>query len=81
MRLVERLQWRKLVVSELVERLRLGQVLEPVPAEFDELAVAIEEEVRRLGHEHLPAMARAHHPRAAMDVDADVALLGEQGLT
>jgi hypothetical protein len=45
-------------------------------AEVDELAVFPEKLPRRLREQDLPAVARAHDPRRAVDVYADVPLVG-----
>ena len=42
---------------------------------------AVDERARSLRDDHLAAVRGAHHPRRAVDVDADVALVGDDRLT
>ena len=50
------------------------EVLQPVQAEVDE-RLAVEERGRGRGEDDLAAVCERGHPRAAMHVDADVALV------
>jgi hypothetical protein len=74
-RLVQRLERREVPLSELVEALRSGQVLEPVLTQVTHGEPGVEQVSGRPRHEHLAAVAGAHYPCTVMDVDADVALL------
>jgi hypothetical protein len=71
---VERLQRRKLGEAELVEMLRLGQVLESVLAEGGDF-VSLDQVARRLREKHLAAVAGGADSRRAVHVDADVAFV------
>ena len=77
---VERPERRKLPVSELEEALVSDQVLEPVPAEIANRRVRVEQPLRGLGEDDLPAVGGGGDPRGAVDVDADVALLRDDRL-
>jgi hypothetical protein len=78
-RLVEALQRGEPTLAELVDPLRRGQVLQPVLAEIEQL-VRVDELARRLRDEHLPAVADGGDPSGAVDVEADVSLLGDTRL-
>ena len=82
---MQRLEPRELagqaVDQELVELLRLAQVLEPVGAEIPEEKRVVEQLGRRSAHEHLPPVAGRHDPRRAVHVDADVRRRRRQRLT
>ena len=76
---VERSKWRELggqaVDDELVETLRLAEILEAMEAEVREREArpaAVEELARRLRDEHLAAVGRRADPCAAVDAEADV---------
>ena len=75
-RVGDRLQRREGAVSELEERHRLGDVLEPVLAEVGQLV--LDELGGRLREDDLAAVARGGDARSEVDVVADVALVGEQ---
>ena len=77
---IERLQWREVLVAELVQALGRGQVLEAMVAEVTQLRLRCRAAARRLREEYLPAVPGAHDPRRPMDVDADVSLLGDDRL-
>ena len=77
---VERLQGREVAVTELVEALRRGEILQPVQSLVAELGALVEAR-RGLGDEDLPAVAGCADPRAPVDVHADVALVGDDRLT
>ena len=79
-RLVQRLQGRKVGVAELVEPLRCGEVLQAVLTEIAEAVVA-GEVARRLAEEDLAAVAGCGDPSRAVDVQPDVALIGDHRLT
>ena len=79
-RRVERAQRRELALAELVELLRAPEVLEAVQAEVGQRN-AVDERARSLRDDDLAAVRGAHHPRRAVDVDADVALVGDDRLT
>jgi hypothetical protein len=70
---------RELAVAELVDPLRRGQVLQPVLAEVAQ-PVGADEIPCRLRDQHLPAVADRGDACRAVDVDPDVALLGDQRL-
>ncbi len=74
---VQRLQRRKLAVSELVQMLRRAQVLEPVLAEVAQFCGVANELSRRRRDEDLAAMTRTRDPRAGVNVEPDVALSGD----
>jgi predicted metal-binding membrane protein len=76
---VQGLQSRKRLVAKLVQVDRRAQVLQSVLAQIRELG-AVEEPLRRLGDEHLAAVACAHDPGGSMHVHADVALVGDERL-
>ena len=78
-RLVERLQRRKVGVAELPDPLGRGQVLEPVIAEVVQ-AVGAGELTRRLRDEHLASVPDRRDPSRAVDVEPGVALLGHDRL-
>jgi hypothetical protein len=73
---IQRAQRRKASVAELEEPVRGAEVLQAMLAEVNELAVFPEKLPRRLREQDLPAVARAHDPRRAVDVYADVPLVG-----
>ena len=75
-RAVEALERRKLAVSELVDALGGREILEPVLAEVCE--PELDELSRRGRDEHLPAVARRGDAGGAVDVAADIALVGEK---
>ncbi len=79
---VQALQRREVVVAELVDPLGSGQVLEPVLAEVAQRRdvrqpVRCEQRRGRGGDQHLPAVPAGRDPRRAVDVLADVALVGD----
>ena len=82
-RLEQRPQARKLPVPELVDPLRLRQVLQAVQAEIDKQQVVTwsREAGGLLGDEHLPAVAGAHQPSRLVHVQTDVALVDDGRLT
>ena len=67
----------KSLASELEERDRLGDVLEPVLAEVGE-GGSIDEGGGRLREDDLAAVARGGDPRCEVDVVSDVALVGQK---
>src|SRR5581483_7234180 len=73
-RRVQGLERRELVVSELVDALRRGEILEAVLAEIAE-AVRRNEVVGRLREQHLAAVTGRGDASGSMDVDPDVALV------
>ena len=76
---VERPQRREVAVAELVEALRLGQVLEPVLSEVTDSRGGASRRPRVvLGEDDLPAVCGGGDPRRAVDVDADVALVASR---
>ena len=79
-RRVERPERREVAVAELVQALGADQVLQPVLAEVADRRVALEEAAGRLGEDDLPAVGSGGDPRRAVDVDADVALVGHDRL-
>jgi hypothetical protein len=64
------------VVSELVHALGGEEVLEAVLTEVAK--VTVHERGRRLRHEHLPSVTRSCDAGGAMDVNADVAFVGDE---
>ena len=75
-RAVEALEGGEVAVSELVDALGGGEVLEPVLAEVSELE--LDERSGGGRDEHLPAVAAGSDAGSAVDVGADVALLGQE---
>ena len=73
---VERLERRKVALAELVDALGSRQVFEAVLAEVTQLV--LDEGGTGGGHEHLSAVAGCGDAGGAVDVSADVALLGEE---
>ncbi len=76
--LVEALEWRELALPELEDSLGLLQVLEPVESKVADLCV--DESTSRLRKQHLAAVAAGGDARALVHVEADIALLGQDGL-
>jgi hypothetical protein len=76
--LVERLQRRKLTAAQLIEVLRSGEILEPVLAEIAEIAV--DQLAGRLRQQDLAAVPGGGDPGRPVDVDPDVALVGDRRL-
>jgi hypothetical protein len=74
---VKALERREVPVAELVDALRRRQVLQPVRAEVAQIGVAGERS-RRGGDEDLAAVPACGDARRAVDVSADIALVGEQ---
>ncbi len=70
-RVVQRLQRRKLGRAELEQPHRLVEVLQPMLAKIAELA-PVDQLARRLRQQHLPSVAGAHDPRRLVHVQADV---------
>ena len=66
---------RKVVVSELVDPLGLGQILQPVVTEVAQ-PTGPDELGGRGRDQHLPAVTAGGDPRGPVDVHPDVALLG-----
>ena len=73
-----RTQRRKLALAELMEAGRAVEVLQPMQAEVAE-RFAVEEGGRRRRQDRLAAVGERSHARAAVHVDADVALGAELG--
>ena len=71
---------REVAVAELEEALRADRVLQPVFAEVADRSVSRYEAARRLGDDDLSAVRRGCDPRGAVDVHADVVLLGHERL-
>ena len=67
-------------ITQLVELLRPREVLEPVLAQVAQPDAVVEQRARRLGEQHLPAVAGSHHPRGLVDVEPDVAPVDEPRL-
>jgi hypothetical protein len=65
----------ELSIAQLIDPFRGGQVFEPVKAQISQ-AGGPNKVTRRLRDQHLSAVTRAGNPCGAMDVDADVAVLG-----
>ncbi len=78
-RAVEALERRELRLAELVDPLRRGEVLQPVLAQVAHRR-GIDQPRRRGGDERLPAVAARRDPRSAVHIDADVALVRENGV-
>ena len=83
---VERSKRRKLreqaVDDQLVETLRLAEILEAMQAQVGEREArpaAVEELARRLRDEHLAAVRRRTDPRAAVDPEANVPAVARVG--
>src|SRR5205823_3548215 len=77
---VERLQRRKRRITDLVDPLPLGQIPEPMVPKVVQV-VRAGEIARRLGNQDLAAVACGRDPSGPMDVETDIALLGQQRLT
>ena len=73
---MEAAQWREIIVSELKDAFRCGEVLQPVITEVSEF-VAVQERSGRCGHQDLPAMAAGCDPGGSVHIDPDVALLSQ----
>ena len=78
--LIEALERWVLAVTELVDAFGGRQILELVLTEIAQLDRRVQELARRQGDEHLPAVTSGCDPGGAVDVDADVALAGEERL-
>ena len=74
-RLVQRLQARKVAVAQLEQALGRREVLQTVLTQVAN-SLAGDEVARRLRQENLPAVPGGGNARRAVNVDADVALLG-----
>jgi hypothetical protein len=72
----QRLERREVAAAQLVDALGCEEVLEPVLPEV--VQVTVDERRCLLRHEHLSAMAGCRDAGTAMNVDADVALVGEE---
>src|SRR5262245_13018559 len=72
---VQRLERWELLSPDLVEPLWLEQVFEAVLAELG--GVHVDEVSRGLGKQHLPAVPRRANAGTSMDIQADVALIGD----
>jgi hypothetical protein len=70
---MEALNERKLVVSELVDALGGGQILQAVQIQIVK-RYPLEQRRRRLRHQHLATVPRRSDPRCAMHVPSDVTL-------
>src|SRR5205823_267957 len=77
---VERPERRELIIAELEEAFRLGQVLQSVLAEVTEPRGGAEEIARRTRENDLAAVCRCGDSRGAVHVEADVALLSDERL-
>ena len=77
--LVEALEWREVTGAELVDRLRRGEVLEPMNAEVVQ-GVGGGEVAGRLRDEDLAAVTCRGDAGSAVNVDADVPFLSQQWL-
>ena len=75
----DRLQRREALVSELEDRHRLAEILQPMLAEVCDGDPA-DELLGRMREQHLAAVRRAHDPRRQVDVVADVLRRIEQRL-
>ena len=60
--------------------LGVGQVLEPVLPEVADRHIGAQQPLGRLREDDLPAVGRGCNPGGAVDVQADVALLGDERL-
>ena len=69
---------REAATAQLVQRHRLGDVLEPMLAELLQRHGRLDEGPRRLRHDDLPAIRRRSDPRRNVDDLADIALVGHQ---
>ena len=75
-RAVEGFERGEVAVSELVDALGSGEVLQPMLAEVAKFAL---DELRaRRGHEHLTAVAAGGDARGAVDVVSHIALVGQK---
>ncbi len=72
----ERPERREVTAPELVDTFGRQEVLESVLTEVAK--VTVDERCRRLRHEYLSAVAGRCDTRSTMDVDADIALVGEE---
>jgi hypothetical protein len=79
-RLVKRPERREVCVTKLVEPLRRAQVLKPVLAEVSRVDLSIDEVTRGLREQYLPTVAGGRDPRCAMDVDTNIAFVGDERL-
>lgn len=70
---VQAAQRRELILAELVEPQRLGNVLQAVPAEVAKRQIRIEQFASRVGEQHLAAVRGRADTRAQLHVKADVA--------
>ena len=77
---VERPEGREVALSELEEALCAGQILQAVLAEIADGSVGRQEAAGRLGDDDLAAVRGGGDPRRAVDVYADVPLVGHERL-
>ena len=77
---VERPEGREVALAELEEALGADQILEAVLAEIADRSVGLQEAARRLGDDDLAAVRGGGDSRRAVDVYADVALVGHERL-
>jgi hypothetical protein len=77
-RAVEALQRRELLATELPESLRRQEVLQAMFSQLAEVAGA-DERLRRIRADDLSAVRDGRDARGAVDVHADVSLVGEVG--
>ena len=75
-RAVERSQGRERRIAKLVDAFRCRQILQPMLPEVSEV-VALDERSSRGRHQHLATVSRRRDPGDAMEVRADVSLVGQ----
>ena len=78
---VERPEVAEVAVAQLVQALRVDEILEPVLAEVADRGVVLEKSPRRLGEDDLTAVGGGGDPGGAMDVHAHVSLVRLERLT
>src|SRR5207247_4348222 len=76
-RRVQRLEWRKVAVAELVNPFRGRQILEPVLTEIAQL-VRVGKVAGRLREQDLSTVTSRCNASGAVDVDSDIALRSDE---
>ena len=74
---VKRAERRELTVAELEESLGTDEVLQAVLAEIPNVRIALQETPGRRREDDLPSVRRRRDPCCTMDVDPDVAFVGQ----